>query len=48
MSPQLVEILQILKFGLKQDTLSFTTDWLWTQEEIKAEEDIDIEAAITK
>jgi hAT family C-terminal dimerisation region len=41
MSPKLVEMLQILKFGLKQDALTFTGDWVLTSEEIHAEEHLD-------
>jgi hypothetical protein len=41
MSPKLVEMLQILKFGLKQDALTFTSDWIMTPEEIYAEEHLD-------
>jgi hypothetical protein len=40
-SPQLVEMLQILKFGMKQEALSFTMDWVMTPEEIHAEENLD-------
>jgi hypothetical protein len=47
MSPELVEILQILKFGLRQDSLSFITDWVWTQDEIKAEENMDTDAVLS-
>jgi hypothetical protein len=40
MTPELIEMLQVLKFGFKQDQLSFTTDWVMT-EEIYAEEHLD-------
>jgi hypothetical protein len=41
MSPEHVEMLQILKFGFKQEQLSFTTDWVMTAEEIYVEEHLD-------
>jgi hypothetical protein len=34
-------MLQIVKFGLKREALSFTGDWVMTQEEIAAEERTD-------
>jgi hypothetical protein len=37
-APNVVEMLQILKFGFKQEILSFTSDWLMSEEEVYAEE----------
>lgn len=41
MSPKLVEKLQILKFGFRQEDLVFTSDWIMTEEEIYAQQHID-------
>jgi hypothetical protein len=40
-SPRLVEMLQIIKYGLKRDGLSFAADWIVTQEEMTIEERLD-------